>query len=83
MSYINDIHKGNIKTIKQAKEALGFYGMSIKRELGEYVVNFKGARCDSAYYTNDLFDACYTGLSMCKENLGLVLHETRTLIPVN
>jgi glutamate synthase domain-containing protein 1 len=72
MSVLSDIHNGNIKTVKQAKEALALFGMSIIRtKFSEYKVNFKGAHADSAYYTTCLTDACQTGIAMVKQNLQL------------
>ncbi len=52
--------------LKDAKAQLRARGMVLtkKAEYGEYRVNYKGGREDSAYYTTDLKDAVGTGLLM-------------------
>lgn len=54
-------------TIKAAKAYLRPLGIVItKTAYGEYRVNFKGGREETAYYTNDLKDAVGTGAAMTK-----------------
>jgi hypothetical protein len=67
---INMRYTPEIKTVKQAKEALALLGMTLRREFGEYKVNFKGASSNSAYYTTCISDACNTALSMSHEALN-------------
>lgn len=51
-------------TIKEAKQWLANRGMTLRKRDDEFRVNFKGGNEASAYYTNDLRDACETGREM-------------------
>lgn len=44
-----------------------------RTEWSEYRVNFLGGREATAYYTNDLEDARYTGLAMAARKTGLTI----------
>jgi hypothetical protein len=54
-------------TVKEAIKTLSGHGLVIKSNYGEFRVNFKGGREETAYYTNDLMDAVHTGLSMARQ----------------
>jgi hypothetical protein len=54
-------------TLQRAKEELSPLGISIKKHEGEYCVNFKGGKEETAYYTDDLGDAVGTGKQMAKK----------------
>lgn len=58
-------------TIAEVRKQLAVVGISIRREDGEYRVNFRGGKESTAYYTNDLRDALGTGLRMAREVTGL------------
>tara|TARA_B100001146_G_C16190331_1_gene438796 strand:+ start:751 stop:1353 length:603 start_codon:yes stop_codon:yes gene_type:complete len=49
------------------KKELGLLGITIKKVDGEYVVNHKGGKEETAYYTNDLSDAVGTGKLMANK----------------
>jgi len=51
-------------TLKGAQAYLRERGMVLTKNDGEYRVNFKGGREETAYYTNDLDDAVTTGWNM-------------------
>ena len=52
-------------TIKNAQKILAEIGVSLRKtDCGEFRVNFKGGREDSAYYTNCIHDAIETGKAM-------------------
>lgn len=54
-------------TLKHAQSQLRAIGISLsKNEYGEYRVNFKGGREETAYYTDDLYDAVSTGHHMLR-----------------
>jgi len=53
-------------TLKEAKSRLTKIGVTISKKDGEYRVNMKGGKEDSAYYTNDIDDAFGTGVAMAK-----------------
>lgn len=52
-----------LKAVRIALRGVGV-GVSYTEDLGEYRVNFIGARESTAYYTDDLEDALLTGLIM-------------------
>lgn len=55
-------------TLKEAQKWAQSKGLVLKKsEDGEYVMNYKGGKEATAYYTNDLADAVGTGEIMCKE----------------
>ena len=51
-------------TLLEAKVKVKSYGMSLRYRDGEYRVNFLGGSEDTAYYTNNRFDAVMTAMSM-------------------
>ena len=52
-------------TLKYVNETLKPMGIIVKREDGEYIVNYNGATSrESAYYTDNIEDALNTGISM-------------------
>lgn len=51
-------------TINAAKQIVQSMGCTLRKTDGEFRVNFKGAAEDTAYYTNDLFDAVETARLM-------------------
>lgn len=51
-------------TQKHAAAQLRALGMTLRKEEGEYRVNFRGGSEATAYYTNDLEDAVYTAADM-------------------
>jgi len=55
-------------TLKEAREILTPLGVVITTQDGEYRVNFKGGKEDTAYYTNDISDAVGTGKKMKKSS---------------
>lgn len=58
----------NVKTVKEAIAILKPKNIIIKRnEFNEFVVNFKGGKEATAYYTMDLQDAVDTGVLMAAE----------------
>lgn len=53
---------------KEAQKWATSQGLVLKKnEDGEYVINFKGGKEATAYYTDDLADAIGTGEAMCKQ----------------
>jgi hypothetical protein len=53
---------------EEVRAWLAQHGMTIRKNIeGEYRVNFKDGREDTAYYTNDLQDAISTALAMARE----------------
>lgn len=57
-------------TLAQAKAKLRQIGVVLKKVDDEYIVNFKGGREATAYYTSDLDDAVSTGEAMVAKGLG-------------
>ena len=55
-------------TLKEAREILTPLGVVITAQDGEYRVNFKGGKEDTAYYTDDISDAVGTGKMMKKSS---------------
>ena len=53
-------------TIANVKKELDGLGISIEKNDDEFIVNFKGGKEATAYYTNDLEDALGTGKAMVK-----------------
>ncbi len=52
-------------TLSQVKASLSLHGIAIRKQDGEYRVNFiLGGNETTAYYTNDIEDALKTGLAM-------------------
>lgn len=51
-------------TLKDAKDELKPYGMTITRKDGEYRVNFAGGDEATAYYTTEIGDAVFTAIDM-------------------
>lgn len=51
-------------TLKQAKEKLAAFGMSLRHRDGEYRVNFRNGSEATAYYTDDREDAVDTAMHM-------------------
>lgn len=56
-------------TLKEAIKLMSAKNMTLKKVDGEYIVNFKGGKEATAYYTDDLDDAVATGIHM-SENRG-------------
>lgn len=54
-------------TLAGVKSQLASKGITIVKREDEFIVNFKGGREATAYYTDDLEDALQTGLQMAKE----------------
>jgi len=57
-------------TLADAKKHLQTLGLTLKHDAGtgEYIVNFKGGKEATAYFTDDLDDAVKTGEKMAQEN---------------
>jgi len=53
-------------TLKTAKEICKQYGCTLRHDNGEYRVNFRNGSEATAYYTNDIEDACFTARAMFK-----------------
>jgi hypothetical protein len=53
-------------TLATVRDALSERGMSIRKNDGEYRINFIGGREATAYFTNDLSDALATGRAMAQ-----------------
>lgn len=51
-------------TLKNAQARVRRWGMSLRKNDGEYRVNFSGGREATAYYTNDLEDAVDTAFAL-------------------
>ena len=54
-------------TIESVRDELSKYGVTIRKNDGEYRVNMKGGTENDAYYTCCLMDAYYTGIIMARE----------------
>lgn len=59
------------KDILTAKQKLRKLGITLvwQDDPGEFRVNFKGGKETTAYYTTDLLDAYYTGVSMAERKV--------------
>lgn len=57
-----------LSEFEAARRGLKQLGLVLTRRDGEYRVNFKGGREETAYYTNDLLDAFGTGRAMWSES---------------
>jgi len=57
-------------TLVEAKAKVKSYGMVLRYSVDwqEYRVNFIGGKEETAYYTNDRFDAVMTAMSMASMN---------------
>jgi hypothetical protein len=55
-------------TFKTAKDICQVYGCTLRKNDGEYRVNFSYGREETAYYTNDIEDAVATSVIMAKRN---------------
>jgi len=53
--------------LKESVSLLSSMGISLTKSDGEYRVNFKGGKEETAYYTNDILDAINTGKAMLKQ----------------
>lgn len=50
--------------VDDVRRALAAVGMTLRRDYGEWRVNFKKGKEETAYYAIDLADALHTGLLM-------------------
>lgn len=58
-------------TLTSVRKRLSEYGIVIRKtEHGEFRVNFRNGKDDTAYYTTCLDDALFTGITMAKEYYG-------------
>lgn len=51
-------------TLKLVQKALKDFNVVIRKNDGEYRVNFRDGSEESAYYTDDILDAFRTGMAM-------------------
>ena len=61
-------------TLKDAKELLRAYALTINKKDDEYRVNYLGGKEETAYYTDDIEDAIATGKMMAeRKNIASIL----------